>query len=670
MTATLLLIAAVQLVAFGVGFALLWRKLGRTENELLRLRRVVESMELDRAVPKRSRAKAEAALAVGGQARARAPEPDVDLEWRAPVSRLRPETPPLVVVDDHDEEPSWFNPARQFIAIAVALAALPLAGLPFGLTLAELTPAGLLIAAALAFAGLREDWNAAAWVAAAAGIGWAAAALTTGDALVAPALFSASAALAGAGGLTHLVLRESQRGAVLAAGMSVALLWLCAIAGVIGPAGLALASLIIASALLGARKLRFEPMLHAAFAAAGVALFVLSAQESAAIWFTPAAALAGMLFLAIAFVRVPQLGARGGSVAGAGAAASMFAVGALYVSQHGLANPWAASAGFVALAGAFGGIIALAAQRRGRDVQRLKLTLWVLGFSAFAALASAIFIVAPPPLAATLMAALALGFAALDLRVPTLAWRAAAIASLVVAALAASTSAQSFASAFPIWPRWALLIAAFAAPAALAAAAAYLARPRARLSADVYETFAILGAIGAGALALRLAFTAATPEMLTLSFLEAGAQIALLSLAALALAANNRRELGGLAFVLALALGAVASTFWLTPHWLEQPLATLAPYGFALMAAPLWAHWAFWRSRAAHTRTRVSFSAAALASAAFVTLEIVNARDAIATPGVDWLTVGASSLAFAIALGGSFAPHVVSSARPRYLRRR
>jgi len=670
MSTILLLALAAQLIVFGAGFALLWRKLHCTENELLELRRAVEAVELamerERAAARKSRAKAEPALAVGGKMRGPTAAPPAPERWSAPVARLVPDTPPLIVVDE-PETPHWFTPRLQFITGAGALALLPLVGLLFGWSLSTLAPAGILIAGVLALSGLRDDWSDAAWVGAAGGILWSLIGLATNAAAFAPIAFSSAAALAGGAGLTHLALRDSQRGAVLAGGMSVALLWLGASVGMIGAAGAGLAALVLAAAMLGARNLRSEPLLYAAFAASGVGLFVLSAQESAAIWFTPAAALAGILFLAIAFVRVPQLGPRGGAIAGTGAAASMFAVGALYVSQHGLANPWAASAGFIALAAIFAGVIALAAQRRHGDVQRLKLTLWVLGFTAFASIASAIFIVAPTPVCAALMAALALAFTLLDLRVRTLAWRVFAAASLAFAAMAAWTSADSFLTSLPIWPRWAIILVAFAAPSALAAAAAHIARPGAKLAADVFETFAVIGAIATGVLTLRFAFSPAEFELMPLGFLEAGAQIALLLGASLALAATQRRELAGLILIVALALGSVASAFWLTTEWIERPYAALAPYGFALMAAPLWAHFFFWRNRAANARTRVTFAAASLASAAFITLIVVSA---IQKPAMDALTVGLCAALFALALGASFAPQIVNHRKPRYLRRR
>jgi hypothetical protein len=46
---------------------------------------------------------------------------------------------------------------------------------------------------------------------------------------------------------------------------------------------------------------------------------------------------------------VPQLGARGLAIAGTGALAPLMAITALYFSQHGLADRYAAAGGFAVL---------------------------------------------------------------------------------------------------------------------------------------------------------------------------------------------------------------------------------------------------------------------------------------------------------------------------------
>src|SRR5690606_28258876 len=108
-------------------------------------------------------------------------------------------------------------------------------------------------------------------------------------------------------------------------------------------------------------NLRLEVVHLAAFVATLVGLLVLSGQQSAAIWFTPAAAWAGALFFAIAFVRVPQLGSRGVALAGTGALAPFAAIAALHDAQHGLANSFAAAGAFLGLATLLGLLIAIAA---------------------------------------------------------------------------------------------------------------------------------------------------------------------------------------------------------------------------------------------------------------------------------------------------------------------
>jgi|CXWL01.1.fsa_nt_gi hypothetical protein len=677
--ATILILAAAQLLVFGAGFALLWRRFDRLDTELVRLRRVVESMELDRAAPKRSRAKAEPALArAGASARASDPASPEDELWPPrPVERARGAEPPLIVVDEAEEPAPWraaFTPDRLFIAATIALSALPLLGLPFAIALGEISSAGLLIAAVLTLASLREGWAAAAWSGLAGGIAWALSGLSFGAAVDAPILFSVSAGIAGAAGLAQLYARANAPGVLLTLAMSASLLALGAITSVIGPAGAALAALVLIAASMGASSLRLEPLHHAAFAAAGAALFVLSAQDSAAIWFTPSAALAAALFLAIAFVRVPMLGPRGGALAGTGAGASMFAVGALYVSQHGLANPLAAAGAFLALALAFAGLIALAAKRRQGGVDALKLTLWVLGFCSFAAAASAVFIAAPAPLHAPLMAMLGAGLVVLDSRVKSLAWRALAVGALTFTGLAAWSAASAFVLTTPDWPRWTLLLATFAIPAALTGAGAYLARRSgARLTADLFEAFAVIAALTTAALTLRYAFSAGAVDRLPMGFIEAGAHIGLWLCAVWALAANHQRGLAGALLVLALILGAVSGLLWLTPFWLERPLSALevapfqhAPLGFAFMAAPAWALWIYWRARGAHTRTRAAFGAAALATAAFLTHEFIAADT-----GSDWAGIGVGVTLFALAIGASASRGVVSGQKPpRYLRRR
>jgi hypothetical protein len=69
----------------------------------------------------------------------------------------------------------------------------------------------------------------------------------------------------------------------------------------------------------------------------------------------------------------------------------------------------------------------------------------------------------------------------------------------------------------------------------------------------------------------------------------------------------------------------------------------------------------FWRGRGAETRARASFAAAAMLSAAFVTMEAADWNGA-----PDWLAALSGASAFALAIAGNFTP---AAAPPRRRRR-
>src|SRR5262249_2433256 len=150
-------------------------------------------------------------------------------------------------------------------------------------------------------------------------------------------------------------------------------------------------------------------------------------QESAAIWFTPAAAWVGALFLAIAAVRVPQLGARGGALALTGALAPFATITALHVAQHGLADNYAAAGAYLVLALVLAGIVVLTALRRDRGVAAMRFSLWVLVAGAFFSVAGAIATALPTPVQAPAFALGAVALLGLDLRLRNTVWRAFAI---------------------------------------------------------------------------------------------------------------------------------------------------------------------------------------------------------------------------------------------------
>lgn len=601
----ILFLLAAQLVLTAGGLALIWRRLDGMERELTRLRRFVETRALDRAAPRRART-AETVGAIANAAAAPA--------WpMGPTQRTpSPFEPPLVIFDETSEPRNW-RPS--------------------------LTPALWLWAGLIAAAG-------------------AGGAFFLGQ----PLIFAAAATLAGIMGLIHAARHDLASGAALTAGAAALLLFAGATQAMISASGAGFTALGAGAALLGASSLRREALHVGAFFALGAGLFALSAQEAAAIWFTPASAIFGALFFAIATVRIPVLGARGAVLAGTATAAAMFGVGALHVSQHGLASNGAASAAFAVLAASFAALISVAARRRSSGLAGLGMTLWVLAFGLMSALASAVFLVSPPPLAAALMAGAALGFAGIDARWPNATWRAGAVAALALAAGAAWTSAQAFLAPAGDWPRSALFVLGAGAPTMLAMAAIVVARrSRNETARRIFEAFALAGGLGCAALTLRFVFSGGEPSRFPVGFIEAGAHVAIWLIAALLLTARRRPALAASVFAPAFTAGALAGLLWLTPFWLERPLSGLtfldhAPLGFAFMAAPAGALWLHWRAAAAQARARTAFIAAAFAIAAFITLEVVWARRDWGGASVDLVKYGAGFAAFAGALVASLAP--------------
>jgi hypothetical protein len=174
---------------------------------------------------------------------------------------------------------------------------------------------------------------------------------------------------------------------------------------------------------------------------------------------------------------------------------------------------------------------------------------------------------------------------------------------------------------------------------------------------------------------LRYALSSGAPNATPIGFIEAGAHIAVWAGLALALAARSRRgativrraSAGALGAV-SLGASAVAGLLWLTPFWssrafsgVDWPVFQHAPLGFALPAMLAWGHWAFWRNRGAHMRTRAALASAGLLTAAFIVLEVIGARSGVVDPGqTDWVSVTALVIAFGLAIGVNFAPGVTA----------
>jgi hypothetical protein len=555
-------------------------------------------------------------------------------------------------------------------------AILPAFGFLLGVSHETIVSAGVLISGCMLMLALRPAWRFAAWAGVATGAIWVlvgfALAVGRTDSVVLSASFVATSAL----GHAFAYRRKIAPGAVLSLIMGASSLVLAMQTDMAGPPGAAFAGIVLLSALVGAANLRLEGLHVAAFVAALVGLFILSGQESAAVWFTPAAAWAGAAFLAISVVRVPQLGPRAVTLAGTGALAPFAAITTLSAARHGLAGGYTTAGAFIALAAILAGVLILSANRRGSRLSSLGATLWILAFAAAISTTCAIIVAAPAPVAAAALAASALLLIALDARAPHLVWRILALAFAALAALFAAIDAQLVLSESTFWPAWVFVGVGIATPSLLGAVAAWRAqRNGASLTGGVFEFLAIALGIVAASLMARLVFTAGATRLHPLDFVEASAHISIWLAASLMVAANARggayaARIGASAALGVAALGAsaLAGLLWLTPYWTgrDNVLALPDGLGFLVPGVLFGAHWVFWRARGSRMRTRFALGACAAMMAAFVTFEVSRADNI-----PDWLAALSGALAFALAIAINFAPGVaLDAARRRYLRDR
>ncbi|MGE0595403.1 MAG: hypothetical protein AB7P07_03510 [Hyphomonadaceae bacterium] len=654
---------AVHFVLMLVGFALMWRRVDVLSKEVASLRAKLAATQLARLSRAAARAPSPRVLASVGAENQLDDDP-----WgqRASPSRARYQRP-LSTEHLGEETVQPLTPeSLRFVAAAMALLA-PLFGFLFGASATSLAAAGLTMSAGVVAISALPLWRGAAWVAAAGAAAWGTIGALAGAEHVALVLATAAAGLLGLGAARWL---DFAPGAIVAAAAAATTLALGAQTHMIGSSGAAFATLALAGAMLGASSLRVEALHAGAFMAACAGLFALSGQNDAAVWFTPAAALFGAVFLGVAAARAHVLRPRGLLIVATGVAAPLFAVNALFAAQHGLADPRAAAAAFALLTLVFAGILAMAARRSVRGVTQLRSVAWVLAAGALTAATAAIFLALPTPLTPAALSAAALGLVALDRRAPHVLWRRAAMAAGLMAFVGA------YASAGFNWPAPAVIACALAAPALLAAGAAHVAHARGRGTAAFFEASAILSAALTASALLRAGFVAAGAEA-TITFVEAGAHVAAWLALALGLAARAHRGatstrigasmlLGGAALATCL----IAGMLWLTPYWLTHAprlspaVLQHAPLGFAAPAILAWAHWAYWRETGGQMRTRIAMAAAGALTAAYVTAEISAAR-ATGANGIDWVLVIAALAAFGLGLGVNFAPGVVSGTTPR-----
>jgi hypothetical protein len=295
----------------------------------------------------------------------------------------------------------------------------------------------------------------------------------------------------------------------------------------------------------------------------------------------------------------------------------------------------------------------------------------VLLAGVFTAFAAAVAMALPAALAAPAFALAALALSAIDLGLPSRAWRAFACLCSIFAAVFALATAQVLLSETSSWPAVALIASGVAAPAFIIGAAAWAAKRRqARLSAGFLESVVILLALFAANLAVRVIYAGGAVLLEPISFAELGAHASVWLLAALIVRMRARYGVRPvrIAFanaMLAIALGVIfaAAALWMTPFWTPRQSSAAFisrdTFGFLAPGLILFAHVWLWRQRGAEVQTRLSLGAGSLLLAAFITLEVTRADG-----DADWLGAVVGALSFAAAIGVNFIPGAVRRRQP------
>jgi hypothetical protein len=657
---------AIQTLTAFAGGVWLWRRQQRQGAEIAALREALGAAQKAAAAAQSAEARPRRAAATNAAVIPVATDiATTSGETAAPLERARRAWFPAAPAKPAQPTSRISADTARGLTLGV-LALAPALAFAFGGDAAIVVASGLAIGAAMMVIGQRPDWRAAAWAGVVTAGVWALIGFAIQSAHADPVSYAVCLSLAAATGLAHAYRHKVTPGVTMAAIMAIAALALGAQTSMVGAAGASFGFIVAAAAIAGALTLRLEGVHFAAFAASLIGLFVLSGQESAAIWFTPATAWAGAVFFGIAAVRVPQLGARGVAIAGTGVLGPLAAITALYFAQHGLADPIAAAGGFAVLAALIVGVIAAAAIRRERGIEALKATLWVLALGAFIAFATAAAMALPAALAAPLFALAALALARVDLALPARAWRTLAALSSLATLIFAIAASQVLLRESSDWPGLAIAVSGVAAPAAIIGAAAIAARPRgAKVSAGLLEALAIILAVIAASLFLRLIYSGGAVLFQPISFAEAGAHVAAWLGAALLIRERARYgirpvRIAAANALLVVALGAMfaAALLWATPYWqgraADVPLISHHTLGFLLPALLFLAHVPTWRRRGAATQTRLTFAAGVLLLAAFITAEVTRMDG-----GADWAGAVTGALAFAAAIGANFIPGVV-----------
>jgi hypothetical protein len=647
-----------QAIVMALGAALFWRRHNALRDEVALLTRTVAALEARAAASSTRRARrAESGVVTPMTEVATAPTLTA---INTPIARAgRAWTPPKPVANDRLDE------GLRNILLTVATMA-PAFALFFGVDIGAVISFGVSIAAGMMLIALRPDWSRAAWAGVIGAMIWGGLGIQLGAAAASPIAFAVPIAATGLSALLYAHLRQLAPGALVTLISVVAALALASQTSVVGAGGVAYGIIVATAAIVGAMSLRLDALHIAAFIAALAGLLVLSGQDAAAIWFTPVATWAGALFLGVAIIRVPQLGARGAAIAATGVLAPLAMIGALHIAQQGLADARMAAAAFAIVGAMFGAIIYAAATRRDRGLAGMNATLWILALGAVAAFVSAIGLALPTPLAAPAAALLALAAIGLDHRFPAAVWRACASIAVAAAAYHALTSADMVLHETPGWNVWLLIGLGVAAPVPIAAAAAHFAERNRRLfAAGALETFAIAAIVIAASLALRIICSHGVVMLTPIGFVELSGHIAIWLSVALGLGARQQHGAKHVRAAASIALGiwgafvsVLAAGMWLSTYWIGRgdgayPLLSMHAVGFVAPAVLLLAHWYFWRGHNAPLRARGALAVGALMLAGFIALGLSRLEEA-----PDWAAVLGGGAAFAAAVGVNFAPRV------------
>jgi hypothetical protein len=324
-------------------------------------------------------------------------------------------------------------------------------------------------------------------------------------------------------GLAHM--RKARAGGLaLAAGMGVATAVYSATLGADTPSGLALVFIVAASAVAGAMWRKHEGALIAAWLLGCGGLYVLSGQEGAEAWLTPASVLMAALFLAIQVIALPMRGREGLIPAATGAIAAPFAIGVLSQSQVGPSGAVFDAGAWLLIAAFQVGVIVYAGRRAG-GLAQLGLAIVPPGLALIACLIAAMSVFGPV-WAAALLSASTIAFALAAAREPHPLWNISAC-TCALAGLVHAASGTNLLLGARDAEALGLIFGAFVAPAAFLGFAGRLFAPRAPWTHATLEAGALIAGFAALIACVRFIGGHGAPGDLFIGAAETGVHLAL-----------------------------------------------------------------------------------------------------------------------------------------------